>query len=311
MMINRRDFIRKTSLAGGAISLSAGLMGSALKETKEVETGLFKLKYAPSLGMFSEHAGKDPVDNIKFVNDQGFRAIFDNGLLGKEAALQEKIAATLADRNMDLGPFVLYADFSTTSFVEDKAEVRDLIKQKVAEGVELAKRTGAKWALIVPGRFHDKLAWEYQTTNVIVNLRYACEELDRLNSDLVLCIEPLNSHVDHPGLFLTKIPQAYMICQAVNDPRCKIVNDLYHQQIQEGNLINNLEMAYSEIAAFHVGDNPGRKEPTSGEINYRNIFKYLHSVGFDGTLCMEHGKSIDGIEGEKALLKAYRYCDDF
>lgn len=314
VMTDRREFIKKASLGVGALSLSGGAFAGSAKREKKIKQekpGFFKLKYAPHLGMFNEHAGKDPIDNIKFINDQGFRAIFDNGLPKKDPVMQEKIAAELHNRNMEMGPFVAYADFKAVTFVEDQQEVRDLIKEKVELAVEVANRTGAKWALMVPGRFHDKLAWEYQTTNVINNLRYVCEQLDRLNSKLIIVLEPLNSHVNHPGLFLTKIPQSYMICQAVNDPRIKIVNDLYHQQIQEGNLINNFKMAYSEIAAFHVGDNPGRNEPTSGEINYQNIFKELYTLGYDDTICMEHGKSIDGIEGEKKLIEAYRYCDSF
>ncbi|MHC4213793.1 MAG: TIM barrel protein, partial [Planctomycetota bacterium] len=107
------------------------------------------------------------------------------------------------------------------------------------------------------------------------------------------------------------IPQAYQICRAVNSPNVKIINDLYHQQITEGNLIPNIDMAWDEIAAFHVGDNPGRKEPGTGEINYTNVFKHIHSKGYQGVLCLEHGNSKKGIEGEKAFLEAYRTCDNF
>ncbi|MBP1766527.1 MAG: hyi, partial [Candidatus Aminicenantes bacterium] len=106
-------------------------------------------------------------------------------------------------------------------------------------------------------------------------------------------------------------PQAYEICRAVASPSCKILNDLYHQQITEGNLIPNIEAAWEEIAAFHVGDNPGRKEPTTGEINYRNIFKVLHQRGYKGALGMEHGQSREGKEGERAVIEAYRACDSF
>ncbi len=311
-MTDRRDFIKKVGIAAGSFAFAGSTLAQSNKEAQSSnEGGKFNLKYAPHLHTFKDTVGDDPFDNINFISDTGFRAIFDNGFPKKEAALQEKIASALANKNMDMGPFVLYADFSVTSFVEDSEEVRKMLKEKMEMGVDIAKRTGAKTALVVPGRFHDKLAWEYQTTNVIQNFRYCCEQLDAMNSKLVLVMEPLNSHVNHPGLFLTKIPQAYMICKAVNDPKCKIINDLYHQQIQEGNLINNLKMAYSEIGAFHVGDNPGRNEPTSGEINYRNIFKTLYELGYDGTICMEHGRSIGGKEGDKALIEAYRWCDDF
>jgi hydroxypyruvate isomerase len=112
-------------------------------------------------------------------------------------------------------------------------------------------------------------------------------------------------------LFLTKIPQAVAICQAVGSPSCKIVNDLYHQQITEGDLIPNIQNAWDYIAHYHLGDSPGRHEPTTGEINYRSIFKFLHEQGFPGVLGMEHGKSQKGKEGEIALLHAYRWCDAF
>ena len=128
---------------------------------------------------------------------------------------------------------------------------------------------------------------------------------------VVMVLEPLNPWANHPGCFLSKIPQAFQICKAVGSPSCKILDDLYHQQITEGNLIPNIDKAYSEIAYFQAGDNPGRKEPGTGEINYRNIFKHIHGKGFDGVIGMEHGISRKGKEGEIALIQAYRDADRF
>jgi hydroxypyruvate isomerase len=82
-------------------------------------------------------------------------------------------------------------------------------------------------------------------------------------------------------------------------------------QRNEGNLINNIDIAYEEIAYFQIGDNPGRKEPTTGEINYKNIFKHLYDKGYKGILGMEHGIANPGKEGEEALVKAYRDSDNF
>ena len=303
--MDRRNFIASSLVAGTA--LSTGLGTSAAAETASLNTP-FKLKYAPDIGRFRQHAGNDPIDNIKFMHDQGFRAIFDNGLMGKPADMQERIGNALRQRNMDLGPFVIYADFGKESFVLNNAEIRQELINRVRSGIETAKRTGAKWGLMVPGRYNQQMDWGYQTANVIENLKYiaeACEE-----SGLVIVLEPLNKR-DHPGLFLTAISQSFAICRAVNHPCCKIVNDLYHQQITEGNLIPNIDNAWSEIASFHVGDNPGRREPGTGEINYRNIFKHLHQKGYDGVICMEHGISVGGKEGELTLIKAYRDSDAF
>ncbi|MBK7478455.1 MAG: TIM barrel protein [Bacteroidales bacterium] len=270
----------------------------------------FKLKYAPSLGMFRQHAGQDPIDNIKFIHDQGFRAVFDNSLMRREPAVQEKIMNELNRLGMDFGPYVLRADSGKQDFVLNSQEVRDMLIAQMKEGVEVSKRTGAKQALIVLGRYDMRLHMDYQTANAIDNLRYCVDIMEPAGVTLVL--EPLNHHTNHPGLFLKGIPQAYAICRAVNSPACKIVNDLYHQQVSEGNLIPNLEMAWSEIAAIHLGDNPGRNEPTTGEINYKNIFKFLYNKKYDGTLCMEHGISQRGTkEGEARVIQAYRECDSF
>ena len=97
----------------------------------------------------------------------------------------------------------------------------------------------------------------------------------------------------------------------MGSPSCKILNDLYHQQITEGNLIPNIDRAWDEIAYFQMGDNPGRKEPTTGEINYRNVFRHIHGKGFTGIMGMEHGNSKPGKEGEQAVIDAYVECDSF
>ena len=307
--MNRRNFFRNTALGSVAFTGLSGPLSSFASKTASSNSAQFRLKYAPCFGMFREHAGNDPIDHIKFVHDQGFRAIFDNGFMGKEPALQEKIANELARRNMDMGPFVLYADFGVKSMVTRDPEMMEMLKKKMHEAVELRKRTQIKQALVVPGRYDEKLAWDFQTANVIDAMRMCCDIVGP--SGLELVMEPLNAHTDHPGLFLTTIPQSYMICKAVNHPACKIVNDMYHQQITEGNIIPNMNMAWEYIGAFHIGDNPGRNEPTTGEINYLNIFKHIHAKGYDGVLCMEHGKSIRGKEGEAALLEAYRKVDAF
>ncbi len=82
-------------------------------------------------------------------------------------------------------------------------------------------------------------------------------------------------------------------------------------QRNEGDIIKNLDRTWEEIGYLQIGDNPGRNEPTTGEMNYKNIFKHIYNKGYKGVLGMEHGNSIPGKEGELALIKAYRYSDDF
>lgn len=302
--MNRRQFISAT----GAATVAAGLALDATS-ARAASDKSFHLKYAPHFGMFRHHAGDDYVDQLTFMADEGFTALEDNGMKGKSKADQDRIAKEMERLGMTMGVFVATADFNNVTFASTRQSVVDKILADIRDSVEVAKRVNAKWCTVVPGQYSTRDPWEYQTANVIENLRRCAEICEP--SGLVMVLEPLNPWRDHPGLFLTRIPQAYQICRAVGSPSCKILDDLYHQQITEGNLIPNLDRAWSEIAYFQVGDNPGRKEPTTGEINYKNIFEHIHEKGFDGVVGMEHGNSKPGKEGERAVIEAYRYCDNF
>ena len=221
---SRRSFIKKATTTGAAILAAPavfGMEGPGKKQKAADPVAPFKLKYAPYFGMFKEHAGEDIIDNIKFCYDMGFRAMFDNGLMGRPVEDQVKIANEMHRLGMELGPFVLYADFDVTSFVLNNAETREMLVNKMKEGVEVAKRTGVKWALVVPGRYDERLHRDFQTANVIDNLRYCCDMVEP--AGLTIVLEPLNTLHDHPGLFLTGMPQAYSICRAVNRPSARLM----------------------------------------------------------------------------------------
>ncbi len=306
---------RRSLLKGGLAAASLGSVSPlALGQTPSPRRGAgrFKLKYAPHFGMFRNHAGQDLADQLKFMHDEGFEALEDNGLTNRSEADQAIIGQTMRDLGMTMGVFVIHADFGAVTFASRDPEVWKRIEGDLQRGLKVLEHVDCKWCTVVPGVFHngaDREEMGFQRATVIDNLRRAADILGP--AELTAVLEPLNPYVDHPGLFLTEIPQAFAICRAVNSPYVKILNDLYHQQITEGNLINNIDRAWSEIAYFQVGDNPGRKEPTTGEINYRNIFRHLHQKGWDGIIGMEHGKSRGGKEGERAVIDAYLAVDDF
>lgn len=310
--MNRRTFVKKNLSASaiaaiGPMALYSNSIGTA-KEAP-VKTDKFNLNYAPHLGMFRNLAGNDPIDQLNFMADQGFRAFEDNGMKGRSVALQEKMAQTMAKRNIEMGVFVAHEIYWTQpNLTSGNEELREKFLKEIKESVEVAKRVNAKWVTVVPGFVDQRIDDDFQTSNVVEALKRAAGILEPHGITMVL--EPLNFR-DHPGLFLKESPQAYQICKAVDSPSCKILFDIYHQQIQEGNLIPNIEATWEEIAYFQVGDNPGRNEPTTGEINYKNVFKLIHSKGFDGVVGMEHGNSMDGREGEMAVIEAYVESDRF
>jgi len=309
--IDRRRFLGASAglaASGFAASGAAAQDAASDRAADSADRGApFALDYAPHFGTFRNSAGDDLVDQLRFAHDEGFRAWEDNGMMGRDAATQERIGAALRDLGMRMGVFVLDADFGSARYVNGDREARAALVARAKEAVEVAKRVGATWMTVVPGRYDQRLAWDYQTANCIDTLKAMAEVLEP--EGLVMVLEPLNSHSDHPGQFLTKIPQAYMLCRSVGSPACKILNDLYHQQITEGNLIPNIDRAWEETPYFQVGDNPGRREPTTGEINFATVFRHLARRGFDGIVGMEHGNSRGGVEGERAVIDAYRSVD--
>ena len=306
--MKRRNFIRKTGLAGGMASLIplAGY-GSLFPNPAPKET--FNLNYAPHLGMFEQHAGKDPIAQLTFMAEQGFTAFEDNGMAGRPVELQQQMAATMEALKLKMGVFVAHKIYwKEPNLASGNTDKREEFLSDIRNAITVAKRVNAKWMTVVPGHRDLRLSMGYQTANVIEALKRAAALLEP--HGLVMVLEPLNFR-DHPGLFLTESPQAYEICKAVGSPSCKILFDIYHQQIQEGNLIPNIASCWEEIAYFQIGDNPGRKEPTTGEINYKNIFKMIHDKGYDGILGMEHGNSLPGKAGEERVIAAYREVDAF
>jgi hydroxypyruvate isomerase len=301
--LKRRSFIRNTGLAAIATVASPAVHGKATTSL----TKPFTLNFAPHLGMFRAHAGADPLDELRFMADSGFRAFEDNEMPKRPVALQEQIGQFLEGRGIKMGVFVAHTiAWSQPNLASGDPELRRVFLDEIKASVEVAKRVGARWMTVVPGHVDMKQSMAFQTAHVVRALREAAEILEP--HELTMVLEPLNFR-DHPGQFLSESPQAYEICKAVNSPACKILFDIYHQQIQEGNLIPNIETCWDEIAYFQIGDNPGRKEPGTGEINYTNVFRFIKEKGYSGILGMEHGNSIAGKEGEVAVLNAYRSVD--
>lgn len=304
--MKRRNFLKNSVLATGVTTVTAGAnlaMGKA-KKKKKVD---FKLKYAPHFGMFKNSAGDDFIDQLKFMADRGFTAMEDNGMMRRDVAMQTKIGETMAQLNMEMGVFVIDKGGNMqNTLAAGNPDFVDIFLDGCRRSVEVAKRVNAKWMTVVPGGFNRNLPIGIQDANVIEALRRGAEILEP--HGLTMVLEPLS---DSPDLYLQTSDQTYMICKAVDSPACKILYDIYHMQKTEGHLIRNIDITWDEIAYFQIGDNPGRKEPTTGEINYKNVFKHIHSKSTDFILGMEHGNSVEGKEGEEKVIEAYIESDSF
>lgn len=314
--MQRRNFVKSTFGAAGLSLAGAAMSGEAVASNQHSQPNLlakntFKLKYAPHFGMFANSAGQDPIDQLKFMADMGFTALEDNGMMGRDPALQTKIGEEMARLGMVMGVFVLdKGGNSQNTLAAGKPEYVDIFLNGCRRAVETAKRVNAKFTTVVPGDFERNLPIGIQTGHVIDALRRGADIL--APAGLTMVLEPLS---DTPNLFLRTSDQTYEICRAVNSPSCKVLFDIYHMQKNEGHIIPHINWCWSEIGYFQIGDNPGRNEPTTGEINYKNVFKYIYkrqkAENKDFIFGMEHGNSQKGKEGEMALIKAYVESDSF
>lgn len=314
--LDRRAFVSLSAagVAGTAMGMQQPFelparqpQGQEPLRPKDQHGETFTLDYAPHFGMFRHHAGGDHVSEIEFMADVGFRSIEDNGMRGRSLEDQKKIAKALERHDMRMGVFVMNMDGAwRPSLTTGSPDERERFVDNARESIEVAKRVNAKWMTVVPGKVADGIPEAVQTANVVEALRQAADVLEP--HELVMVCEPLNWR-DHHGLFLRYTPQSIAIMDAVDSPSCKILQDLYHQQASEGNLIDHMDAAWDHIPYFQVGDNPGRREPGTGEINYANVFKHMHEKGCDAIIGMEHGNSRKGKEGEVAVIEAYRKVD--
>ncbi len=161
----------------------------------------------------------------------------------------------------------------------DPARTEEAIEEGV-RSVERAREVGCPTINLSPGPTQDGLDRETQLENTIEVLEAVAPAAEE--ADVTLVMEPLNNAVDHPEAFLSSSYEGYEIVDAVDSPNVKILFDIYHQQITEGNVIQNITDHIDAIGHFHVADVPGRHEPGTGELNYENIFAAIRETDYEG-----------------------------
>ncbi len=302
--MKRRTFIRNGLLTG--VAVVSGPMTTATARPRSINPK-FNMKFSPDFNLFSGVAGKDPVDQIKWGYDQGFRAWESTSLKNRSAQEQERISKTIQQLGMEFGQFVGTLTFSDVTFAGRDEAQREKVLSDIRASVEIAKRMNTKFVHNVLGMSDPRLPFDFQMANAIELLKRIADIYEP--HGIISVMEPMNHKINHPGMFLHTVPQAYALAKAVGSPHVKILFDVYHVQIQEGNLLPTLDYAWDEIAYFQIGDTPGRKEPGSGEINYKNVLQHIHDKGYRGFAGLEHGLSKQGKEGVLAAVAAYRAID--
>ncbi len=297
---------RRTLIAAGAAAslLPAGIAA----QRRGTNAARFSLGYAPHEGSFASRGGL--IEQIAFAADQGFTAWEDNEAAARPVADQERMAKALSQRGMTMGVFVAsmpkWAKSRPLLGANDDAD-REGFLADIRASIAVAKRLNATRMTVVTGFMDPKLPVEIQTARVIDVMRRAGDIV--APHGIAMVMEPLNTRTNHPGVYMQTIAQGYAVARGANSPAVKILADLYHEQIQSGNLIPTLDSCWSEIGYLQFGDNPGRNEPMTGEINYAAIVRWLRGRRYAGVIGMEHGNSVAGRAGEDRLIAAYRAID--
>ena len=275
--MNRRSFLLSTAAAG-----AAALTTSTVHAQNTAPTGPFSklpLKMAAQLQFFP-----GPVDEqLQAVAKWGFAAYEWHSPEGDLDELRSKADA------LGLGlSCILGCGRIAPGHMMDPAQ-HDAVVEEFRQRVKVAKQLGTKRLIGLTGNERSDISREEQTDLVIRCVKRLAPIAEE--NDVILIMEALNPLVDHKGFFLTRTDQTMAILDAVNSPNVKMLFDIYHQQITEGNVTRNLTANFERIGHFHVADNPGRKEPGTGELNYANIFKAIEKTGYDGYVALECGKS--------------------
>lgn len=220
--------------------------------------------------------GYDFVESMQELNSAGFRAFEFWSWWDKDLDQIHQ-----AKKELDLECAAMCTHFISLVDAERRSDYLAGLRQSI----KVAKILGCKTLISQVG---DELAFprEEQKQNLINGLRECAPLLKGTGVQLVF--EPLNVRVDHPGYFLTRSDEAFEIAKAVNSPQVKVLFDIYHQQITEGDVIRNIVENINLIGHFHAAGNPGRHELTVGELNYAEIFQSIDETGYKGYMGLEY-----------------------
>ncbi|MDA2925302.1 TIM barrel protein, partial [Acidobacteria bacterium AH-259-L09] len=300
------NFLKISALGGLLGSAFGNLSLSAQPEAQQAKKRKYHLRYAPRLDFLRRELSIP--ERLELFAEHGFDATEYNGLMRHALNEVEEIRKKLDSLGMQMGIFVANPGGWSKSGLSHPAE-RDEFLVELKRAIEYHRVIGNNFCTVITGPERMHISRLRQQENVIEGLKRAAEILEK--TELTIVIEPLNVLVNHPGYFLVHSEEAAEIMSAVGSPQVRILFDIYHQQISEGNLINNIREYRPYIGYFQVGDVPGRKEPGTGEVNWKNVFKAIYQTGYRGFVGMEHGLSQPGRAGLLKCFEEYHKADSW
>jgi hydroxypyruvate isomerase len=240
------------------------------------------------------YPGVDTIEKIIRVSKLGISAIefwyWDHEFTGSELVYRKKPVDEISDAcrqlNIKISDIVVNSPDGSIGGFLTKPGDRQLYLDRLRETIEVGHRLGCKKLITCTGNEVSGSSYQAMFDSVAETLSEAAAIAEKEN--MVLVLEALNSHVDHEGYFLTSSRTGFELVKKVNSPSLKLLYDIYHMQIMEGNHIATIKQNASLIGHYHSAGVPGRNEIYKGEINYVPILEAIDESGYDGFFGLEY-----------------------
>lgn len=231
-------------------------------------------------------------ERVPLVAELGYQACEFWGWKNKDIAAMR---GALDEHGLALAAICLEPNFSLIA----RGSQKELV-EGMRETAGVAKELSCPTVITTTGNTLDDESYEMSRRRVVRHLKAlapVCED-----AGLTLVLEPLNTLVDHHGYWLTRMAHAADIVEEVASPSVKILMDIYHQQVQEGNIIANLRRYVPLIGHMHAAGVPGRHELAGGELDYRAVFRAIDEAGYQGHVGLEYSPALDTSASLKQAL---------
>jgi len=156
--------------------------------------------------------------------------------------------------------------------------------ENIIDSMKTMRQIGCNKLILMTGERTGPI--DAQKHLIVENLKRLAESAEK--EKMTLCLEPLNSIIDHKGYYLDSSAIAFEIVRCVNSPWIKVLYDIYHMQVMEGNIAATIRGNSKWIGHYHIAGTPGRHEPSSGELNMNVVLKEIIATGYSGKIGLEY-----------------------
>jgi hydroxypyruvate isomerase len=292
-MHSRRRFLAAASLSA-IVAPGAGRVRPAPEESESTADGTW-MTYAVNVEMTWRN--RPFLERIHMVKDAGFSHY-------EFWPWRNKDVDAILKLNQELG--LTTTQFSASpvkgfghGITNPDPARRKEFEEEISSAVGVAKKLGVKKLCVVAGEETKGYSRDEQTAAVVAALKAGARIVEP--EGITIILEPLNILVDHPRQLIVNSAHAASVLRAVGSPNVKMLFDIYHQQISEGNLTGNIRKYHDLIGYFQLADHPGRHEPTTGEISYPFVLWTIHETGYRGAIGMEMSPQSDPMTAFKAI----------